>query len=205
MHAKQKDFAPDARGNPISAIALGNRLRVALQLVPKKPKRVLDIGCGEGYFLQLLAKEKIGRELFGADLSRKALESAKRNVPVAFTKLADARKLPFKGNFFDCVSALELLEHFSKPEEVLAEARRVLARDGTLLISTPNTSSILWNLVWPIWTLTPFGKKWRGEHVSNFTAKSLGKLLEKNGFAVSEKRAALFGCDLVFSAKKKSR
>lgn len=51
--------------------------------------------------------------------------------------VADAVSLPFKQNSFDCCMAIEIMEHVSKPLEVVREVHRVLCKGGTLFLSVP--------------------------------------------------------------------
>lgn len=103
-------------------------------------KIILDVGCGDGLFLDKLAEVLEGRkglELWGVDYSKYKLEKAKKgghNV-----KWCDLEKgLPFEDNTFDLIYAAELIEHLYNPDFFLEECNRVLRPEGQLIVSTPN-------------------------------------------------------------------
>ena len=92
--------------------------------------RVLDIGCGRQ---PLRAYLHSACNYFSLDYPEtgEALYDARPDV------FGDAHALPFVDGVFDTVVLLEVLEHLSEPETAIHEARRVLARGGRLIISTP--------------------------------------------------------------------
>jgi SAM-dependent methyltransferase len=95
--------------------------------------RVLDLGCGDGHLLELLARRTGGR-LAGVDLSAHSLALARRRPAPAGAALAAGRaqQLPFADDSFDaCVSHLALML-MGEIEQVAAEVARVLAPGGTL-------------------------------------------------------------------------
>jgi glycosyltransferase involved in cell wall biosynthesis/SAM-dependent methyltransferase len=102
---------------------------------------VLDIGCGTGWWLAALAAEpRAHADLYGVELLSARADAAQLRVPEAEIATADARRLPFDDHRFDVVSlftALSSLERAGDVGLVVAEARRVLARDGALLIWEP--------------------------------------------------------------------
>jgi ubiquinone/menaquinone biosynthesis C-methylase UbiE len=101
---------------------------------------LLDIGCGGGHLLEILSKEP-GRNqttLNGIDYSIKAIEQAQRRVPKVHFFQQDATTVEFPTGRFDTVICCEILEHVEKPAQVLAEAYRVLAPNGRLIITIPN-------------------------------------------------------------------
>ena len=93
------------------------------------PGRVLDLGCGVGHSLDLLAP----RESVGVDREPSALAGQPRE-----TVVADMRALPFKDASFPGVVCSHAVEHVPDAERLLAEAARVLAPDGTAVFTTPN-------------------------------------------------------------------
>lgn len=101
-------------------------------------KRVLDIACGAGYGAECLGRT--ASSVTAIDLSTEAATGARAAYPaenLAFLA-ADARRLPFADGSFDLIVAFEVIEHLDNPRDLLAEARRLLAPGGQLVVSTPN-------------------------------------------------------------------
>lgn len=97
-------------------------------------RRVLDVGCRFG---ALTRAYLAGNDVVGLDVDRLALDEAAR-LGIE-TVWADAEeRLPFEDESFDVVVAGEVLEHVRDPALLVAEARRVLRRGGTLVGSVPN-------------------------------------------------------------------
>ncbi len=129
--------------------------------------RILDAGYSiggiHGRFL-----EKFGtKNVYGIDIETKE--------DLGHYKNADAERIPFPRDFFDSVFAGELIEHVVNPEKFLAEANRVLKKNGVLIITTPNRKSLV-NRVFHSYE-TPI-------HISLFDFPKLRGALERNGFAV---------------------
>lgn len=121
----------------------------ALELIgDASGKRILDVGCGSGVFIVELTKR--GAYVVGVDYSNKMLEEAKRQlsffkVPKSryALKNADATKLPFKNGEFDVILATGLTDYLSDEQNRLFinEAKRVLAKNGKLIVSFPVAQS----------------------------------------------------------------
>ncbi len=111
-------------------------------------KKVLDVGCGRGFYLKVLAFCWPGLDLYGLDLKQKYLETAKHflgKTPVHLLN-GDATAMPFPDNFFDRVIASEILEHLKDDNKAIEQIYRVLRPGGIALITVPNKNyPLLWD------------------------------------------------------------
>jgi SAM-dependent methyltransferase len=99
-------------------------------------KSVLDVGCGKNpYFFQNQLRNYVG-----IDIDASKLKEVSNNLPEAKLVLADGSSVPFKDGIFDLVICTEVLEHLENPKNMVAEMNRVLAMDGTVIISIPSLS-----------------------------------------------------------------
>ncbi len=105
-------------------------------------KKLLDVGCGQGVFLKHAVKRNIS--CFGIDLSKRALESARKDSFGIYFVEGSGENLPWSNNFFNCVTIFGALEHFLNPEKGVKEIARVLKKDGIVLVVVPNEDFIYW-------------------------------------------------------------
>ena len=141
-----------------------------------RAERALDLGCGDGR----LTAELDAAELTAADVSRVALERARRRLPEAsIAELEPDAPLPFEDSAFDLVLCAETVEHVRDVQLLLSEARRVLRPGGALALTTP-ASRVLMR---PPDPLSP--------HLRFMTRRSLARVLDELGFDVRslERRA----------------
>lgn len=106
--------------------------RVSELAAVERPRRVLEVGCGEGIVLATLAARLPGTRLDGLEIDETALEEARNRCPGATLVRGDACAVPFDDQSFDLVVCLEVLEHLPEPARALRELRRV-TRAGCLL------------------------------------------------------------------------
>jgi ubiquinone/menaquinone biosynthesis C-methylase UbiE len=161
--------------------------------------RVLDLGCGNGRFYELIRKKV---NYFGLDNSNKLISIAKKKYPEAVFRKGDVLKIPFPDNSFDKIFSISVLHHIPSQnlrEKFIEECERVLKKDGLLIIT-----------VWDLWQKTIIRKKiiknyflkligksnldfndaivaWHGIsncYVHCFKLSELKKLVEKNGFKI---------------------
>lgn len=104
-------------------------------------RRVLDVACGEGYGTDMLARAG-AQAAVGVDIDEATIERAAERYAGTFQR-ADVAELPFEDGSFDLVVSFETIEHVGDAKAALSELQRVLAPDGLLLISTPNSSEYL--------------------------------------------------------------
>lgn len=99
---------------------------------------VLDIGCGEGYGVELLART--AGEVVGCDYALEAVRHARDRYGTDRKAwlVCDAQHLPFKPGAFDVVSSLQVIEHFRDTDAHLRGVAQTLRPDGWHYVATPN-------------------------------------------------------------------
>ncbi len=125
--------------------------RAIRSLLEGKYRRALDIGCGFGYYLNLL--EERAETVVGCDISRQ-IEHSSANLT-----LCNAVNLPFKKDSFDLVLMIGVLDFYKNADVFLDEAVRVC--NGTLIVTFPikGLLSFLSGLFWKIHGLEIHGKE----------------------------------------------
>lgn len=132
--------------------------------------KTLDMGYVACTLHPKIKKEVGEANIFGIDI-----EPVPDGFDPTHYKKGSAEQLPFQDNFFDTVTAGELIEHLENPEAFVREVNRVLVRQGFLILTTPNRKS---------WVNRAFGSYNTKIHLSLFTPEELTALLEKNGFEI---------------------
>lgn len=147
------------------------------RLLPSKGGRVLDFGCGAGDFADEVARW--GAEVDGveADAVARAL-AARRGVRV-FKELADV-PLERKGQAYDLIALLDVLEHVRAPLSLLTELRALLRPGGVLYLSVPNRRAPQARLLGARWDQAT-----NPTHLFLFSPQSVRYLLRRAGFAAS--------------------
>lgn len=130
-------------------ILLGNEIDPAFskraefifeEIEKERPKKVLDIGCGRGFYVNALASCEFIKEIIGIDKNERYLEVARKNKIDKRVKImkGSVYAIPFKDNFFDLVICSEVLEHLKNESMALNEIKRVMKRNGELIITVPS-------------------------------------------------------------------
>jgi len=144
----------------------------------------LDVGCHDGTLCRMLVAH--GATVFGLDAFSAELQVAERHLWSYLQRdLNRQQSLPFRSASFDCVTALEILEHIIDTDYFLEEIHRVLKAGGTLMISTPNINMLKNRLRVPL-GLYPYGLEYRTEihHVRLYNLATLLSHLRATGFEV---------------------
>ena len=93
-----------------------------------KGKKALDIGCRDGDQSKIL--ESRGYKVTSIDIKK----------TYSKCKIVDVnKKLPFKKNYFDLIWCSEVIEHLDNPKKSLNDFRRILKKNGKMILTTPNS------------------------------------------------------------------
>lgn len=127
-HAAGADPAETLRRRQLDDPHEMARLRAVVDAIPAGARRVLDVGCGAGIALHLVAERRPEIEAVGLELSARAAAAGRALFGVEIVQ-GSADALPFADEAFDVVLATELLEHlpFGVYERACAEIARVAA------------------------------------------------------------------------------
>ncbi|HEY9245663.1 MAG TPA: class I SAM-dependent methyltransferase, partial [Candidatus Methanoperedens sp.] len=133
-------------------------------------KLVLDVGCGTGYGSNYFMT-KGAQYVYAIDNSEEALDYAHKNFPNhrLLYFLMDAQELEFPDETFDIVFSSENIEHLQNPEKNIANIRRVLKKEGILILGTPNKENFE----------PESDKSSNPHHIKEFFYEELKILLEK--------------------------
>lgn len=147
------------------------------------PGRLLDFGCGAGYFLE--RAQKRGWDAHGVELGSWAQEAARRRG-VANLHQGLLQEQGFADASFDAVHSSQVLEHLAHPQRELAELHRVLRSGGLFYANVPNYQCLSIVL-----GRDDFESNHPMGHLNYFTPKTLRALLAQNGF--TPQRTSTYG------------
>lgn len=147
------------------------------EILGDEPRRCLDIGCGDGSMLSLIAEW--GHEVTGIDPDPAARSvAAGRHIKV-HEGTAEAIPETLNGETFDFVFMTHSLEHCLSPLEALENAHRLTNDGGTLVLETPNNAATGLKQAGPAWPWLDVPR-----HLNFFTPRSLRLVAERAGFTV---------------------
>ena len=148
-----------------------SRLLKRLKLEGVTGGAVLEVGCGQGYFLD--EARSFFRYRVGTDMSAQTAEVAARRADDVFTGGVDAVPAALS---FDLVVALHVIEHVYEPHSFVRAVASKLKPGGHLLLATPDAGSFWFRLLGSRWPSYKYP-----EHVVFYDQRSLTALLRDSG------------------------
>lgn len=154
----------------------------------KRP--ILDIGCGFGEFAGVYFERQVE---VGIDIDDKDILRARQIKKYKKLVLADARKLPFKNNYFKTVISNSVLEHIPDVGNVFSEIFRVLKPGGYLIYTVPLDKlydNLFYTSFFEMFGLSFLAKQYFNlfnkvfKHVNMFPKEKWLKLTENAGFEI---------------------
>ncbi len=144
---------------------------------PQGSGRLLDVGCGNGDLLGVMAR--VGWQVQGVEFDPVAAEVARKAGHDVLCGSLESAHYP--DGHFEAVILSHVIEHLPDPRATLAECFRVLAPGGQIVLTTPNLDSH---------GHRRFGAAWRGlevpRHLVLFTPRALSELVAEIGFGAIE-------------------
>ena len=139
----------------------------------RRHNRLLDIGCGAGGLL--LAARKNGWNAQGLEVAGQATEHVRSLGFEVFH--GELQQAEFPSEYFDVITAAEILEHLSEPRLLVQEVARILRPGGLFWTTTPHAHGL---------SARVLGLKWRcvcpPEHLQLFSVAGIKALLREVGF-----------------------
>jgi 2-polyprenyl-3-methyl-5-hydroxy-6-metoxy-1,4-benzoquinol methylase len=163
---EQEDFAhkyTEEGSGKVGGLLIDNYFKAVKQLVDttgvssRSSAQAIEIGCGEGFSTQRLAKLlPAGVTLQASEYVDHLVPRAQKNNPGIAITQESAYQTNHAGESFDIIFLLEVLEHLDYPEKALQELRRILKPDGYLILGVPRE---------PLWCMLNMA---RGTYLKSF-------------------------------------
>lgn len=184
------------RVDPLQRYWHKRRFEEVTKLIEPTGGKILDIGCADGMFSNVIFNKAEADELIGIDVLKSSIVWAnhhwRKNKKMKFM-VGDAHRLNFENERFDAAFSLEVLEHVFEPEKVIRGVKRVLKKGGYAVFLVPS-DSLLFRTIWFLWLkFYPRGWVWRNTHIQTYRNNYLPKLCKKVGFHLEENKKFILG------------
>ncbi len=174
---KKSEFNYDNESNFLAA-TYGKYLKLVLKSFKNNSLKLLDVGCGNGFFLEK-AKELGISDVWGVEPGKDTVEKASKDLKSNII-IDILRPGLFKNNSFDIISCFHTLDHVVDPNSFLNEIHNLLKKEGRILFIVHNTDGLSVKL---------FGEKspiFDIEHIYLFNKNTLKMIFQKNGYTSIE-------------------
>jgi len=154
------------------------------QFIKGRKGRLLDIGCGQGFFIKHLAPYS-SWEVSGCEISPSATKFAKESLGLERIFCGKVEDSDFSKNHFDIITLWDVIEHIPDPDPMLSFLSTLLHDDGFLFLHTPNIQVHL-----PKAKLKKLLKGMKSgvhyleakDHMNIYSVRSINSILNRNGF-----------------------
>lgn len=160
----------------VRSIMLGKKAKLVEKSTGLKTGKILDVGCGTGYFPNKLQSK--GWDVVGIEQDESTRDYAKEkfSIDVRDTNAFDG----FEKNTFDVITLWHVLEHIHDLKASVERYNKLLKPNGVLIVAVPN---------YQCFEATVYGKYWAGWdipiHLWHFSINAMRTLMRKGDFEVS--------------------
>ena len=139
----------------------------------RKTGRLLDVGCGIGFFLD--EAKKRGWEVYGTEYSERLIGLLReKGITIHEGQLSSEN---YEEGFFDVVTSFEVIEHINNPTSEIKQIAKLIRKGGLVYLTTPNFNSLLRRKLKIKYNVINYP-----EHLSYYTPSTIARLFTSNGF-----------------------
>ena len=176
---------------------VGNLIWSSMYHQGMTPGRLLEVGCGNGLYLSEM--RELGWEVVGVDFDEGAVRSAREHFKLNVLH-GSLESCSFEAETFDAITSNHVIEHIHDPQNLLRECFRLLKQGGRLVITCPNSKSMVHRLFQDAcYHLDP------PRHLFSFSRGTLGKLAARAGFSVLSVCSTVNAARHIYITSKKIR
>lgn len=139
----------------------------------RKTNKLLDVGCGIGYFLEVAKKR--GWEVYGTEYTEEAIKICESKGIQMKQGILDPAHYDLES--FDVITSFEVIEHINNPQIEVSNISNLLRKGGLFYVTTPNFNSLLRYYLGPKYNVIGWP-----EHLSYYTPSTINKLIKKHRF-----------------------
>ena len=162
----------------------------------RKNNKLLDVGCGVGYFLY--EAQKRGWEVYGTEYTNDAIKICQeKNINVSKGVLEPKN---YELEKFDVITSFEVIEHINNPIDELTNFYKILRKGGLVYVTTPNFNSLLRYRLKSDYNVICFP-----EHLSYYTPNTLNKVFTRVGFKTKKIQSTGISLTRLKTSKKVSK
>ncbi|MGM0579993.1 MAG: class I SAM-dependent methyltransferase [Bacteroidota bacterium] len=155
--------------------ALATKRRLINSVAKDKKGRLLDYGCGTGYFLETMKEN--GWKTYGLEPNEKAREIAKTKSKVK----ESLEELNLKNKKFDIITLWHVLEHIHNINDTIKILKTILKEKGKIIIAVPNIESYEQNIFEEDWAAYDVPR-----HLYHFSQDTMNTLMLKHGLKIKK-------------------
>lgn len=162
----------------------------------RKTNRILDVGCGRGWFL--LEAQKRNWEIYGTEFANEAVAlCTEKGINMKAGPLDPSE---FNETDFDVITSFEVIEHVNNPNKELTAISNLLRIGGLFYCTTPNFNSVLRYYLKSDYNIIEYP-----EHLSYYTRSTLIKIAKRNELKPIRIKSTGFSFDQINSSMKKEK
>lgn len=141
----------------------------------RKTNNIIDIGCGDGYFLDEAKKRRWN--VYGTEYMDSKVKFCRQKGINMAQGILDARN--YTPGFFDVIVSIEVIEHINNAPDEIKNFNHILRKGGIVYLTTPHYNSLSRRVLRGKWNIIDYPS-----HLSYYTKKPLKNLFENSGFSL---------------------